>query len=348
MQTTRVIPVVQNDFRISSSGLLKTSVFYDYGRSGYEDPDTSFTYVGTSQQWGFQSTYLTGDWKLGFSGKQVSLETEVFSVTSATPQQTIGNLQVSRDIQFGSILVEPLVQGVWITGLGLLPQGSLGARKEWDGQTKAIYTKGIMSRRVPTLLDRYGRSANFIGNPDLQTELDWTGVLGGELKGKGWESGVQGYAQLRQNARVLVGNSVSNLEDAQVFAVTGKGRVSLSENLDLSNALTYSQSKILATGNEFPYVPALFDVVGFSVHSAKNPARWEWNTAVRFSSTKTYSSSSTATIPGYGVVDTGFQVGLGSGVSLAGRVENVFNRSYELIKDYPIGRIASLSLSGEF
>jgi outer membrane cobalamin receptor len=47
------------------------------------------------------------------------------------------------------------------------------------------------------------------------------------------------------------------------------------------------------------------------------------------------------------VIDSTLQVEMTKGISLGGRVENIFNRSYELIQGFPIGRVASLLLVGE-
>jgi hypothetical protein len=348
MITTRMIPVFENDFRISDN-VLKTSIFYDYNRIQYKNPEVPLFSLTDNQvhQWGFQSTYLTGSWKVGLSVRQIDFETDATFAPFKAPFQTIGNLQASREIQLGSFLIEPVFQGVWMTGLGVLPQGSLGARWELDPGRNAVYSRVLFSRRIPSLLDRYSVYQDFVGNPALQAEKDWTGIFGWENRSKISEFSLQGYAQLRENARVSTGQTVTNLGDAYILAITGKERVIVSSWMDFFESLTASQSKLIATGTEFPYVPQLLNNFGVSVHSAKGHEAWEWSTAFRSSSSQLFGPNEASELPGYGVLDTTVRVGIFKGVSVAGRVENLFKREYELVKGYPLGRIASVMLMGE-
>ena len=66
---------------------------------------------------------------------------------------------------------------------------------------------------------------------------------------------------------MLVGRTVTNLNDAAILALSGTGKVHLNTILDVFNSVTFSQSRLFAASSEFPYVPALSDVLGVSVHS---------------------------------------------------------------------------------
>jgi outer membrane cobalamin receptor len=205
----------------------------------------------------------------------------------------------------------------------------------------------LLSRRVPSLLDRYGSYGAFVGNPNLKTELDWTAILGTEAIEKRWELSLQGYVQFRENARVTTFETVYNADDAWITALLGKGQVLVTPFLDFFDSITLSRSALGATGGDFPYVPTILNVFGFKFHSEKHPHAWEWMTAWRTSSSRIYQIGNDSRLSGYGVIDSTLQVEMTKGISLGGRVENIFNRSYELIQGFPIGRVASLLLVGE-
>jgi hypothetical protein len=352
---TRVIPVLQNDFRLSSASFLKTSVFYDWGFVGYQNPDTqsqsqSKTHI---QQWGTENAYLLDQWKFGLSIRQVSYQSSSSWLgniqDSQVPLQNLSTLQVSRVIEAGEVILEPTVQGVWVTQYGWMPQGSLGVRKEWGRGAPALFSRASYSKKIPTLLDRYSVYSEFSGNPNLQPETDWTGVLGGEVKDRGYEASLQGYAQFRQDARVFTGSSVNNMNHASVFALTGAGRVEITSWLDGIHSTTLSRSRLYVTDDEFPFAPAFLSSTGISLHKNKGRRAWEWTTSVRGSSSQInlVALNGSSRAGGYAVLDTGAQVELMQGLRLGGRVENVMGRSIELIKGYPLGRSVALMLSGE-
>ena len=90
---TRLIPVLQSDFQVSQKGLLKNSLFYDWAYLSYQNPDTGFGFASQTKQWGTENVYLTGPWKVGASFRSVSYYTDTFT----TPEQAIGNFQLSLD-----------------------------------------------------------------------------------------------------------------------------------------------------------------------------------------------------------------------------------------------------------
>jgi hypothetical protein len=346
MRSQRWIPVLQNDFQIAPSHILKVTTFYDFLKLDYRDPGNSWLSKDTIQQWGIESVYRAHDWKVGLSARQVSYFMDSSLQVFKAPLQSIGNIQVSRSIGWANSLLEPTFQGIWVTGFGFLPQGSLGFRQEW-GQHLALYSRATFSRRIPSLLDRYYVFNNFVGNANLKAEQDWTGIIGGEYRSKTVESSLQVYGQFRQDAQVLQGNSISNLNHAYILSVMGKATAFLTPQLDWSNSITFSHSRILATGFAFPYVSPWMGVSGLSIHSKQNPRNWEWATNFRFQGSRVYDPVKGNQLPGFGVVDVGFSFALNSAILLAGRVENVLDRPIELIHGLPLGRTFSVTLSGQ-
>lgn len=347
--TTRVIPMLQNDFKLAKRILLKTSLFYDWGYLGYQDPAAESQYRSNSQQWGAENVCLVDQWKFGLSGRQVKFNSSAtfgsYRAALDVPLQNVGNLEISREIDIGNVLVEPTFQGVWTTGYGFLPEGSLGVRNEFG--KNAVFMRTNFSSRTPSLLDRYSVTQDFTGNPNLQTETDWTGILGGEIKGKKLESSLQTYAQLKQNARVYTGNSVNNLNDAYVLALTGSTTLHLSNHLDGFYSGTVSKSRLIVTGYEFPYIPNFLNIIGMNLHEPRENRSWEWTTVVRISSSQVSHAFTGDRLPGYLTLDTGAQLNIASGLRVAGRIEDVFDRSFQLIQGYPLGRTFSVMMMGE-
>ncbi len=343
MKSQRILPVLQGDFKLTQSTLLKTSFFYDSASVDYGDPDQDFYSNSNIQQWGFQNLLIWNEWKWGLSGRQVSyLSSSAFEA----PLQTLVNIQVSQLIERNHFILEPSLQGVWVSGFGFLPQGSLGARKEWNRGQQALYSRVLVSHRIPSLLDRYSTYLEFVGNPELQTELDWTGILGAELKSDLWEGSIQAYAQLRQDARVSLGSTVTNLGEAYIAALTGTAQVKLSPNLNISNATTVSQSRLFATHSSFPYIPVWMNVASLRIHSRPAVMTWEWLISLRGEGSRGVGVLGVDSLASYAVVDLAASMRLWQ-ASIGIRCENVFDRNIELIQGYPLGRTLSMSASAE-
>ncbi len=351
----RFVPVIQNDFRVTHRSLLKTSLVYDWGFLGYQDPSMggsrSQSYF---QQWSLQTVYLFDVWKVGVSSRQVAYRSQsTYGASDSsfqTPLQNVGNLQVSREMEWGGAMVVPTFQGIWVTNYGFLPEGSLGVRSEWGNGaqvSQALFGRASFSRRTPTLLDRFATFVDFVGNPDLQTETDWTGQVGAERRGQKVEGNAQAYVQLKQNARVYTGATVNNLNDAFIFALTGTGVVHLMPQMEGTFSATASKSRLILTGYDFPYVPNFLGLAGINVHDSHEKRQWEWTAVARFSSSQVTSAVKGESLPGYFTLDTGFQFTGLPGLRLAVRVENLLDRTIERVRGYPMGRSVSVTLAGE-
>lgn len=352
MRSNRVIPVLQNDFKLSAQSLLKTSLFYDGGTIHYEDPDFSSLYRSYSQQWGMQNVYLLNQWKFGLSARQVAYRVFSDFSGSQTAAQNIGTLQASRTLDFSpDTLLEPTIRAVWTTDFGFIPEGSLGLRKSWNQNRFALFSRVSYSSRTPSLQDRYIVALDFVGNPNLKTETDWTGTFGGEFKSAVLETSLQTFFQLKENARVSTGKTVNNFKDAYVASLTGSALVHLTSTLDTFWSGTLTHSRILLTGTEFPYLPVFLSAAGVTLHttpSAQPGSSFylEWGTNLRIASSQTTSVTPAPILPGYLTLDTEVSWTFSRGLSLSGRIENILDRPVELVLGYPVGLAFSLNLTG--
>lgn len=344
MRSQRALGVFQNDFQFSSESSLRFSIFSDFLALDYNDPG-SYQSKDSPKQWGAETTYRLGDWKWSLGARQIKMVSS--HLLDEVPVQSIGNVQISRGISWTNTLLEPMIQAVWATSYGVLPGGSLGLRQEWEQGKRALFARVTFSRRIPSLLDRYYVFPGFVGNPHLKTERNWTGVVGGEVRSKAFDISVQAYAQVREDARVVQGASVTNLNDARIQALTGKAVAYLSDSLDWSHSVTFSRSTVSATGFDFPYVSPWMGNSGFSLHSEKPHRSWEGVINLRFEGSRVFDVSTGDRLPAYGVIDLGFSFELTSQIFLSSRCENLLDRPIELIQGFPLGRTFSMMISGE-
>lgn len=340
MKSIRALPVLESQFQLGKTSLLKNTLFYDWARIDYENPDTSFFYRTSVQQWGTQNALLLDSWQLGLSSRQVKME------NSVVPLQSVGNLKVSRDVFIGNFLVSPVFHGVWVSEVGLLPEGSLGGKYEWNHGREFVFSRVSMSRRIPSLLDRYMYTSTFVGNPDLKSETDWTWILGVGTQREGLEASLQTYLQKKISPRVYTGTTVTNLSDGSIGSLVGKGKIKVSAEWDINGNFSWSQSIVQASGMngyDFPYIPNLLGSFGTTFHSHG----FEWDWMVRLASSQVYDSITGERLPGYVVWNTSVKLVLTPQIYLSARIENIFDRPVEFVKYYPFGRSFSLMLVAE-
>jgi len=341
-RTTRVLPVLQNDFDVGESSKLKTSLFFDTSTIDYTDPGSSFSSRTDTSQLGVQTAFLSGPWKLGLSAKEINYSSDLFRV----PTQTQSNMQVSHLVELGTWTLDPNLQASWTTGVGMLPQGSLGARKDWNQGREALYTRLSYSQRVPTLAERFAIYPGYVGNPNLKNETHWTGVLGAEWSHGDVSTALESAVQWKQDVTVINGTQPQNSGDAYVGTLTLRGSIKISRFVDWRHALTLAYSRMTLTGFQYPYLPWFMKVGGLSVHSAGDLRKWEWITNLRGSSARVYDLSGD-TLPGYFLFDTSLSALITKRITWAGRIENLLGTTYQVIQGYPIDRSFSMFLTAE-
>ena len=346
-RTIRGMPVLQSEVVLGQRESLRSTFFIDYNRIEERDPSLAYASSHSTRQWGFEHAYLVKDWKLGGGYRSVVFE------GGGQSRQTQGNanLQVSRWFSSGSSFsFEPTLQGVWVSGLGFQPQGTLGVRKEWGLGEKAIFSRISFSRKYPTMIDRYFQYGSFyVGNPSLKPEKIWTALSGVEWKHRRSEVSLQFYAQQRQDVRVFQDHSVTNLGNSYVLGILGSGQWPILKTTSLFHSMTLSRSEILRTRGSFPYVPSYLSVSGVRYRFETPQFLGEFYGAARVSSAVGISGEAAgAKLPGYCVWDVGAQMTLLRRFTLGVRLEDILDRVYEVVKGYPIGRSFSVSFSGYF
>jgi outer membrane cobalamin receptor len=239
-------------------------------------------------------------------------------------------------------ITEPSLQVLNTTDFGAQPQGSCGVRYEWDRAAQAVFVRGTVSKKIPTLMDRYVRGPDFVGNPNLKIETDWTLLAGFELKKRKWAVHTEAYTQLKQDARVYSNNTIENFNGGSIMAVTGTGEARIFHEMEAVGSATVARSFLPTLNSSFPYVPDFQTLTGVRFFDRKERPHWLGSWMGRWAGPQV--GSSQMRVPSFLVWDAGMQVDLGKGLSGGVRVENAFDRSIEVIRGYPLGRIVSLTL----
>lgn len=337
--TARIIPVLQFDRTISPSTFLKTSVFYDAASLRYENPTIAFKTDDRIRQTGVEVALLWKEWRFGAVTRQVSYE----SLFSEFPTEFTGSLSVTRDIEIERWLLEPSVQIVGVSRAGMRPGASFGVRR--DFVWLSAFARASYAWKFPTLVDRFYESPGFRGNPDLKRESNLTLTVGVERVTDSWSASLQGYSQQRWDSQVSTGTSFANSGTGSVLAAIQTFTVIPSEWLDVTHATTLKQTRLEATGKEFPYQPAWIQALSLALHPRREAPPWELRFIGRAASSAT---GFTREVEGYGVFDAEARVRLFKRADLSLRVENLLGEGYEVIQDYPAeGRVVALGIRSE-
>lgn len=348
--TARLIPVFQTDFEISPKLLLKASAFYDGQYLRYEDPG-ALSIRDQMRQGGIETAWLWQSWKFGLHYRRASFHGLDFQA----PDETTINAQVSRLIEWDSHLLEPNFQAIQVTGYGWFPAGSLGYRYGWSPSLSSFARMGY-NRKIPSLLDRY---YGIFGNPELQPEETWSGILGTELDNPSWGASLQFYGRIQRDAIVADVNYVpQNLGNARILSLIQSLRVTPISGADLVQSTHLSTSRISGTGQAFPYLPGVTELLSATIYRPGTPVEdrvWQFSTIWRFEGPAAYPSG--ARRPGFGSWDMAARGRVAQrvrdedvqNVFLTAKVENILDREVERVSGYvDPGRVFSLALIGEF
>ncbi len=370
--TTRLIPVLQTDFQLAKDTVLKSTFFYDRNIIRSEATGGNYT-RSLIQQEGIENALVTGDWKFGMSARHVSYDRVYMfpsfaSAGEASNLQNIFNFQASRAFQFGRLLVEPTARATLITHYDALPEGSLGARYEFEGQRTALFSRISYTRKFPSLVTKYysfppGPGYNgFVGNAELAPERDLTFIVGEEAatNDKRLETTVQLMVQQRYDGEIQAPYDATN--DWYVNADTGTITATLftatfhaTSWLDVRDGLTLTHSRIESTGTEFPVMPSSINVLSVVAHAPGDTPNWDAGFTFKAASDSygPFSTQSDQRLPGYGYLDLNARYDIirqgNRSISLSGGIENLFDREIEINpKVFTIGRIYTLGMSGQF
>lgn len=350
--TLRYIPVLQMDSQLSSTSLLKTSVFFDSTYLRSDDPvRPTRTHV---RQLGADSVYLFDAWKVGAGARSV----DVNSVQISPPKEYLGNFQLTRSTVWNELLIEPSFQVVGVSRKGFAPMGTLGVRKElppMEGSKAGVFARLSYNKKFPSLNDRYyvirTPFFTFIGNPELQPEKVYTLTLGIDSSNAFASSSLEGYVQAKRNSKINTYDAATNISSTgnggsgAVSALIHSLNVHPTGWLDLHNRLSLTHSNVESTQQQFQYLPKFSDALSADFHEAGDQPRWGVSPAARFSGKYL---GVTQNLPGYAYFDLNAQVQLIKDVHLIGGIENLTDRKLELVEDSPLeGRYYTIGLSAQ-
>ena len=354
--TNRVIPVAQANWTPKPDVLIKSSVFYDNTFIRYDDISNNYSTRDRAQQVGIENATFWGDWKFGMGARRVYYGGSAFYA----PTENVANLLLVRTLSLdesggGRFLIDPSIQGVYVTNFGMDPQASLGLRQEWLDGAAAVFFRWSYSRRFPSLADRYysvpgfGSIPGILGNPSLSAETDLTYIAGVEGKSGIWSGSLQGYYQIRDNAEVITavqgGANLEqlNLGQARIASLTATGSAQVMPSARLRDTLAWTHSRVDMISSPFPYVPNLVNISGVDFEPL---ARLTLTANLR-TQTSEYVSSTAGSLQGVAFVDVQASYEFRSGIQMIGRAENVTGDPLVLSQGYPPkGRVLTISLIG--
>lgn len=348
--TSRWIPSGQLDFDLSGNTSLKNFVFYDAGYIRTEDPDHSFGRARNhSSRLGTSHALTHRNWKALFSIQK----NEYQSLTFSAPSETLLNGLVAHRWDFSILEVQPEAGFTQNARQGFFPHAALGVRKKLDPWV--FSGKGSYSRKFPTISDRYYVDAFYVGNPNLTPEKDWTGIAAVRFQKEKWSIGLTGFYQEREKTLVFKSLPSSftltrvNGRGSRVASLTLDGKQELISGLDSSQKLVFTYSRMEETGLQYPYLPRWTFLKTLRVYPASDPEARELSLLCR-AQTRAVASTTGTEVAGYVYFDVGTRVRLfKSGVFVALNIENIFDRIYESVLDYPVeGRTLSGSLQASF
>jgi hypothetical protein len=358
--STRWIPVIQTDFRLTERSSLKSTFFFD------SNTLRSTTYYGRKtlilvEQIGNENAFVLDEYKFGLSARRVSYDS-----SDADPvYSNIFSLQGSRTFESGAFLFEPTLRLTEVSGYDIAPEATLGARYQAAESDPAYFTRLSYSRRFPTLVKRFyflppgPMYHGVVGNPDLKPERDFTAILGTQYKRGVFDGSLQFMSQLRLDGQVFAPldtsfDSYFNASTATVHAAVLSVSAAPTGNLTIGNALTFSKSHVTSTDQSYPYLPDWLDVLSVSAHPESDRPSWSVTSISRLSSDSNspLSGDDAARLPGYALFDLRFEAWVWrkdfQALILTLGAQNIFDREAEVVRDNPlIGRIYTFSLVAE-
>jgi len=347
----RGIPVLEWDYYFSKYSYLKSSLFYDRGFIQYDDPDYNTHTKDHSHQLGTENVWVQKNFRLGFSFKEIKLQTNNF--TAPTEDVLFINpvilLQASE-----SIVLEPSVQWIQTNTQGYHPGAGLNS-KFILSDVMSVDLQLLYSSRLPSLTDRYYEDSFFIPNPKLKPERTYTHQLGAGFKLTDFDFNLLYRFQFRKN--LILMDSISpgswvttseNRGSGRIYALEQKLKWKIKTGFSFTQESTFTDSKVHFTGLEYPYLPRLTEKLGVVYESFRLNGRIV---------SSALANSSGDRVSGYGYLDVGYRgvlfkwpkLGEDSGFTLDFSVENILDRRYETIQYFPsAGRTYHLSLSAQF
>jgi len=348
-ETIRLIPFLQLDHAFTKKGLLKTSVYGDYSKIVYDEPDSGFLSEDISSQLGTESVFIYEPWKWGLGFRQVRFN----KVDFEAPIENIFFIQAARKWSLGqSYEIESKVKVTQAGRFKAFPSMSLTGQKSFN-QKSRLFIKLSYSSKVPSLVDRYYEMPGmFQGNPNLGLERAVTFLVGSSWDEKNLQNKIQIYLQRLNSVQLPVQASdslmsVENQGSAQMLALLHSIRYQITPKVALSNSLSLTQSYVFQTNQPYYYQPMATEIFTLDIQPFEILRETRVGVDFRAQSSRVYNDQGER-LPGVSVFDFWATYGSSqSALNFGMRVNNGFNKETETVKNYPSqGRSFSFFVTG--
>lgn len=352
VKKARVIPVLQTNYDFTERLRVLNTISFDWGRLNYEDPNSGFQTADFVRQLGTETSVQIASTKIGASYRATQYASSYLNWP--VPLQHFAHLQISSliDTELGTALftLDPTLQLLWHSDFGWFPVASLGFKHEEIAASRTDYMRLSAAPRLPSLLDRYGSSPDFRGNPNMKPENNLTALLGSEWKPTHkLKFQIESFFQYKSPVRVSLPSTLINLDEAWLASVSGYAQADLEHGLEFSLRPTLSASRVIGSAQSYPYLPVLANLVRLN-YVPLSTRLLCLGIQHRVYSSQVRGVGTGEEVPGYGVIDLDLKL---SPFPSAGRlqlnlaVDNLFDRNLEILKGYPTARTWSLGVTAQ-
>lgn len=334
--------------QINSNWLSDLSIGQSHDQSHADalDYDTFLPYTSrfdTRQKqlnWSNTVTSSVGKWLLGldYLDERISSTTNYTVDSRHTKAGLLGwqndfganhlqaNLRVENNSQFGSQTT-----------------GNIGYLLHLNSQWQFTANAGT-SFHAPTFNDLYFDCGYVCANPNLQAEKGRAFDLGLRWQAGGFNTSLVGFENRVRNLIVLDANNnylPENLNEARIegFTLATQGTLG---GFDLAGSVTRQNPFDDATGHVLPRRARILGEISV----AQSVGQWRWNAAMNAAGRRFDDLANQNVMGGYAAFDLGLDYALSKTWKAGVRLNNAFDRDYELVRDYNIqGRAWFVTLS---
>ena len=290
--------------------------------------------------WANNVDSASGKWLLAldYLGESIS-STNAYTVTSRNSKAGVAGWQND----YGQHHFQANLRLEDNSQFGHQTTGSVGYAWHFVPQWQFTANAGT-SFHAPTFNDLYFDCGYVCANPNLQAEKGRAFDLGLRWKAGGFNTSLVGFENRIRNLIVLDANNnyiPENLSEAKIVGATLATQGTWA-GFDLGGSMTRQNPKDDATGN---LLPRRAKWLG-DLSVAQNLGQWRWNVGMNAAGRRYDDVANQNAMGGYAAFDAGLNYNLSKTWKAGLRVNNVFDRDYELVRDYHIqGRAWFITLS---
>ncbi|MDR3429309.1 TonB-dependent receptor domain-containing protein [Silvimonas sp.] len=283
-----------------------------------------------------------GNWLLGLEYLNESVtSTATYDVNSRINRAALAGWQND----FGDHHLQANIRAENNSQFGDQTTGNIGYAWKFAKQWQFTANAGT-SFHAPTFNDLYFDCGYVCSNPNLQAEKGRSADLGLRWDAAGWNTTLVGFENRIRNLIVLDANNnyiPENLSEGKIVGATLTTQGKLA-GLDIGGSITRQNPFDADTGLLLPRRAKLFG----DVTVAQSIGMWRWNADLQASGQRYDDAANTAAneMGGYGILGLGLDYKIAKTWKAGLRINNVFDRDYELVKNYNVqGRAYFVTLS---